>query len=410
MGFDGIRWDPNEYLRSSGPIIHQSPFNQEAIRLYPSLTVLLNKKLCKVKPINPLYSPTLIRIFYRWWAYLPLWTGLLCNFKERYAKNIQKITSTTFNHIRHSNALIESYFRTMEKSIFQEQVYSRPYLAINDLYPCINTQFKANDESEDSTTASSNKQSSSSSRSRNTDNDTSSSSSLSERKNSVSSSLNADSPVSNNFATDIVMNLDTPVGDENGQNDISCEGEFGSDSNSSMASTVYPSVNSTNLPTQHYLSQTSPLKDTFHPETTVFGETLRWSKFQTKNALFEGRRYTLTFTCPIDTALFALYFIYRVNDFVCEEMNDALGTSPYATLVKTFRIVDKDGWDAARISWLLHFNLLKTSDRTKSLFGSVDEIVFCFLKNTQRHSTTITCTNPHCTQRKRVISSTEIGL
>jgi hypothetical protein len=135
----------DEYLRSSAPIIHQSPFNQEAIRLYPILTSLINKKLSNVKSTNPLYSPSLIRIFYRWWAYLPLWTGLLWNFKERYASNVQKHTPTIFNPIRHSNALIESYFRTMKKSIFQSQVYSRPYLAIADLHRSINIQFKANE-------------------------------------------------------------------------------------------------------------------------------------------------------------------------------------------------------------------------------------------------------------------------
>jgi hypothetical protein len=34
----------DEYLRSNTPIIHQSPFNEEAIRLYPYLAILINKK------------------------------------------------------------------------------------------------------------------------------------------------------------------------------------------------------------------------------------------------------------------------------------------------------------------------------------------------------------------------------
>jgi hypothetical protein len=91
-------------------------------------------------------------------------------------------------------------------------------------------------------------------------------------------------------------------------------------------------------------------------------------------------------------------------------MDDAPETSPYSTLVKTFRIAENEGWDAARISWLLKFNLLKTSDRTKCLFGSVDEQVFCFLKDQQLHSSTITCTNLDCTKKERNLLSTDIRL
>jgi hypothetical protein len=93
---------------------------------------------------------------------------------------------------------------------------------------------------------------------------------------------------------------------------------------------------------------------------------------------------------------------------VADEMDNAPSTSPYSTLVKTFRIVEEDGWNAARISWLLRFHLLKTSDRTKCLFGSVDEEVFCFIKERQRHSNIITCTNLDCTDKERNYSSTEL--
>ena len=62
----------DEYFRSNSPIIHQSPFNTEAIRLYPNLKALIDNKSKYDKVVNPLFSPSLIRIFYRWWAYLPL--------------------------------------------------------------------------------------------------------------------------------------------------------------------------------------------------------------------------------------------------------------------------------------------------------------------------------------------------
>jgi hypothetical protein len=107
----------DEYFRSNVPIIHQSPFNQEAIRLYPNLISLINKKSKDDTIFNPFFSPPIIRIFYRWWAYLQLWTGLLWNFEERYSNNIETNASIIYHRIRHSNAVIESYFRTLKKNI-----------------------------------------------------------------------------------------------------------------------------------------------------------------------------------------------------------------------------------------------------------------------------------------------------
>jgi hypothetical protein len=135
----------DEYLRSNTPIIHQSPFNEEAIRLYPNLSNLINNKYKPGKISNPLFSPSLIRIFYRWWAYLPLWTGLLWNFEERYSTDIKTNFSRIYNPIRHSNALIESYFRTLKKSIYQGKVNNSPLSVIMGLHRSIKAQFKASE-------------------------------------------------------------------------------------------------------------------------------------------------------------------------------------------------------------------------------------------------------------------------
>jgi len=112
----------DEYFRSNTPIIHQSPFNKEAIRRYPSLTMLINKKSKYNNIINPLFSTSLIRIFYRWWAYLPLWTGLLWNFEERYSNSRQINATVIYNPVRHSNAVIESYFRTFKNSTLKKKL------------------------------------------------------------------------------------------------------------------------------------------------------------------------------------------------------------------------------------------------------------------------------------------------
>ena len=134
----------DEYFRSNTPIIHQSPFNQEAIRCYPSLATLINNKSKYNEIINPLFSPSIIRIFYRWWAYLPLWTGLLWDFEERYSTNGKADLSVVYSPIRHSNALIESYFRTLKGSIYNGKVNNRPAEAIIELLRSIKAQFKAN--------------------------------------------------------------------------------------------------------------------------------------------------------------------------------------------------------------------------------------------------------------------------
>jgi hypothetical protein len=133
----------DEYFRSNTPIIHQSPFNEEAIRLYPNLSTLINNKSKYGKISNPLFSPSIIRIFYRWWAYLPLWTGLLWDFEERYSNNIKSNLCVIYQPIRHSNALIESYFRTLKQSIYKGKVNNRPSTAVMKLYRSIKAQFKA---------------------------------------------------------------------------------------------------------------------------------------------------------------------------------------------------------------------------------------------------------------------------
>jgi len=135
----------DEYLRSNAPIIHQSPFNIEAIRRYPNLKTLIDNKSTYDKTVNPLFSPELIRIFYRWWAYLPLWTGLLWHFKERYSNDIKTNLSVIYTPVRYSNALIESYFRTLKKSTYQGKVNNRPLGVIVELYRSVKVQLKANE-------------------------------------------------------------------------------------------------------------------------------------------------------------------------------------------------------------------------------------------------------------------------
>ncbi|CAF3331402.1 unnamed protein product [Rotaria socialis] len=56
----------DEYFESDEPIIHQSPFNKEAIKRYPLLNEIVIKKKIKSSNNNALFSASIMRIFYRW--------------------------------------------------------------------------------------------------------------------------------------------------------------------------------------------------------------------------------------------------------------------------------------------------------------------------------------------------------
>lgn len=92
-------------------------------------------------------------------------------------------------------------------------------------------------------------------------------------------------------------------------------------------------------------------------------------------------------------------------------MNNSTEPSSYTTLVKTFDMVENEGWDAARIYCLLQFNVLKLSDpQTIDMFSTVDEHILSFIKNEQRHSTTIICTRPDCISKERNLTSVDLEI
>jgi hypothetical protein len=103
-----------------------------------------------------------------------------------------------------------------------------------------------------------------------------------------------------------------------------------------------------------------------------------------------------------------LYFIYRTDVNIAEEFHSAPETSGYSTLVNVFRTVEKEGWNAARLSWLHTNGILESFARKESLFGSIDEQVFRFLKREQLYSQQIVCSRVQCKKRKRNNTTTEL--
>ena len=70
---------------SSEPILHQSPFTKLARERSPVLDKLLDgsHKISGSGINNPFFSRELIKIFYKWIAYLPIFTGVMYRFYER---------------------------------------------------------------------------------------------------------------------------------------------------------------------------------------------------------------------------------------------------------------------------------------------------------------------------------------
>ncbi|CAF0970624.1 unnamed protein product [Didymodactylos carnosus] len=201
-----------------------------------------------------------------------------------------------------------------------------------------------------------------------------------------------------------------PATDSAGSSKASSEFSFGTNPVSPLKKALRHSINEPKVTNDQSPKNTS-CQLSPQSETIIDGYTIQWPKFQIRNALFQGQSYPINNTCNADSALFALYVLYRTDLNIAEELINASEKSPYGALYKTFHLVETQGWDAARINWLLTHNRLKTSDRqTKSMFGSLDEDVFCFIKGQQRHSSTIICSRPECKGRKRTVTSTELPM
>ncbi|CAF4600091.1 unnamed protein product, partial [Rotaria sp. Silwood2] len=63
-------------------IIHQSPFNVKACDRIPVLKQLIRNESTNKKPTNPLFSIEIVHLFYKWFAYIPLWSSIMTEFVD----------------------------------------------------------------------------------------------------------------------------------------------------------------------------------------------------------------------------------------------------------------------------------------------------------------------------------------
>jgi hypothetical protein len=133
----------DENMHSSKAIIHESPFNIEAIRRFPELSELLDSKKKYENVTNPLFCRRIIYVFYKWFAYLPLWTSLLTEFEDRYSSDRTPVDIERYEQGRLSNAQIECYFGILKDSTLERKTNLRPAEVIISLYRTVRIQLKA---------------------------------------------------------------------------------------------------------------------------------------------------------------------------------------------------------------------------------------------------------------------------
>lgn len=103
-----------------------------------------------------------------------------------------------------------------------------------------------------------------------------------------------------------------------------------------------------------------------------------------------------------------MYFIYKTDLDLADIFDNAPASSAYSTLAEVFRIVETEGWDTARLTWLHVNGLLKMFARQENLFGSLDTYVFRFIKEEQRYSYETDCSRLQCKVKNDQSSSTEL--
>ena len=64
-------------------IVHQSPFNVKMFERVSFLKQIVYKEPLKRQTTNSLFSIKLVHLFHKWFAYGPLWSGIMTEFIDR---------------------------------------------------------------------------------------------------------------------------------------------------------------------------------------------------------------------------------------------------------------------------------------------------------------------------------------
>jgi hypothetical protein len=139
---------------------------------------------------------------------------------------------------------------------------------------------------------------------------------------------------------------------------------------------------------------------------------LPWPRYGIRNATYEGKIYSITNTCPLDTGLFVLYYAYRTGTPEFHHLFERDTLEIYITLRQTFQLVESDDWTIARLYWLTTLNLLEDNSdiSVHDIENTLTEIVFTFIRQMQEHSVKSKCSCNACPKQIRSTTNFDIAL
>lgn len=138
---------------------------------------------------------------------------------------------------------------------------------------------------------------------------------------------------------------------------------------------------------------------------------LPWPRYGIRSGVYEGKIYSVTQTCPLDTGLFILYFAYRTGTSEFRDLFERDTLEIYTTLRRTFQLVESDDWTTARLYWLTIHNLLDNDETgTHNIENTLTEIVFKFIQPMQKHLIRTKCSCDACPKQIRSITNSDLAL
>lgn len=139
---------------------------------------------------------------------------------------------------------------------------------------------------------------------------------------------------------------------------------------------------------------------------------LKWPRYGIREQVFAGETYSVIQTCSVDTGLFAMYHAYKARSNTFRELFEDELVDSVVTLREVFKRVEQDGWDVARLYWLVRHNLLtlENFDGKYNMENTLTNAVFQFVKPMQEFDVRSECMCTVCPKRIKKRPSVDITL
>jgi hypothetical protein len=147
--------------------------------------------------------------------------------------------------------------------------------------------------------------------------------------------------------------------------------------------------------------------------TTKIGSIpLPWPQFKIVDTIYMSKKYTVTNTCSLDSALFIFYHSYKTGGSTFQQLFEMNTTHYHTSLRKLFKLVESDGWNIARLHWLVSNNLLNEMnfDDEFDVRDTLFENVLQFVRPMQMYNIKSECSCMMCPKRIRENKSIDISL